>query len=104
MHSFNDESVVRAVFKSKIPIISGIGHEGDCTLSDFVSDYRSSTPTAAAEKSLYDLNDLIQYLDLKNKKFHLLLNNKICFLKTKINLIKNSTGFLNFNYKIKYYN
>ena len=46
---FNDELVAREVFKSEIPIISAVGHEIDFTITDFVSDFRAPTPSAAAE-------------------------------------------------------
>lgn len=47
--AFNEEEVARAIHKSTLPIISGIGHEVDITIADFVADYRAATPTAAAE-------------------------------------------------------
>ena len=66
--SFNEEKVARAIFDSSIPIISGIGHETDYTITDFVSDLRAPTPSAAAELAVPQLDDLLLYLaETKNR-------------------------------------
>lgn len=61
--AFNDEQVARALFRSKIPTVSAVGHEVDVTIADFVADYRAPTPTAAAERVVPDLGELHLKLD-----------------------------------------
>lgn len=70
--AFNEECVVEAIYHSKIPIISSVGHETDICLSDFVADVRAPTPSAAAEMVMKERNQQVDFLDkaFKAVTFH----------------------------------
>ena len=60
--AFNDENLAHAIYASKLPVVTGIGHEIDFTIADFVADLRAATPTAAAEIVSPDLQDINNYI------------------------------------------
>lgn len=65
--SFNDEALAYTIAKSSIPIISGVGHETDFTIADFVADRRAPTPTAAAEMAAPDRAELLRHLNINGQ-------------------------------------
>ena len=85
---FNEEIVIRSVFKSNIPIVSAIGHETDTTLIDFVSDLRAPTPTAAAEISTPDKEELLRDISEKNNRLNYSINLYLDNLKDNFISIK----------------
>ncbi len=91
--AFNEEITARAIFKSKIPIITGIGHEVDFTIADYVADLRAPTPTAAAELVTPNVFDLIEYIgDFSYNNFEK-IKNQIKFYTDSIRNILKSYAF-----------
>lgn len=78
--AFNDENLARAIYNSKIPIITGVGHEVDYTIADFVSDRRAPTPSAAAEIAVFNkeeiLNSVANYKSTLNYRMMQLLKDR----------------------------
>ncbi len=88
--SFNDESVARAIHDSKIPVVSAIGHETDYTISDFVSDCRAPTPSAAAEIVTPDKDRLSTDIDVLGEKIALSIRSLIDNRCVEINRLANA--------------
>lgn len=93
--AFNEEIVARAIFASKIPIISAVGHETDFTIADFVSDLRAPTPTAAAELAVPHIDELIERI--LNRKSRCLRS-----MKEKINTQTKHLNRLSKSYAFRY--
>lgn len=86
--AFNEEIVARAVFKSKIPVISAVGHETDFTICDFVADLRAPTPSAAAELAVPDIRDDMAFIEAVPYQCQALLIEKIEGEKSRLELIR----------------
>lgn len=82
---FNDESLARTILALKTPIISAIGHEIDYTISDFVSDHRSITPTASIEDLLPNGADLAQFIDNMANELNEVIQEKLSALSSQLN-------------------
>ncbi|MBR6026320.1 MAG: exodeoxyribonuclease VII large subunit [Neisseriaceae bacterium] len=74
--AFNEEVVVRAVAESKLPTVSGVGHETDFTLCDFAADMRAPTPTAAAQIAAPDRMEYLTYIDNYKKQMQQILRQR----------------------------
>ena len=92
---FNEEIVARAIFESSIPIISAVGHETDFTISDFVSDLRAPTPSAAAELANPDVFELQNRINSLKERARISLKKKVEVLNLKLNKLTNSRVFTN---------
>ena len=100
---FNEEVVARAIYNSKIPVISAVGHEVDFTIADFVADMRAPTPTAAAELAVVDINTVNEYLNNSRTRSYNAVINIINIDKKKLDKVVDSYILKNPNniYEIK---
>ena len=87
---FNEEVVARAIYGSEIPVISAVGHEIDYTISDFVADFRTPTPSAAAELVIPNKEDLAKAIATAVTRLKNALTNQIGVLKTRLATLRDS--------------
>ncbi|GBD91005.1 exodeoxyribonuclease 7 large subunit [bacterium BMS3Abin04] len=103
---FNEEIVARAIFESKIPTISGVGHEIDFTIADFVADLRAPTPSAAMELATPNKDEIFAFVNDFSYNIKLNILDKIKNHKSSIYSVVNAYGFRNplsrINYKVQF--
>ena len=80
---FNEEIVARAIYNSKLPIISAVGHETDFTIADFVSDLRAPTPSAAAELAVPNVGDLVYTISIYQNRYKVALKRRVQLMKMR---------------------
>ncbi len=85
--AFNDEQVAWAIYESRIPVISAVGHEPDVTISDFVADLRAATPSNAAELAVPDQESLLQLLDEQAAALATGLNRQLKSARQHLNML-----------------
>jgi exodeoxyribonuclease VII large subunit len=91
---FNEEAVARAVFHCEIPIISGVGHEVDFSISDFVADARAATPTHAAVMAVPDINEVNMKIEDLSRRLQLNTKGALQFYKDKVTNLAKSYALL----------
>lgn len=88
--AFNEECVARAIYSSKVPVISAVGHEVDFTIADFVADLRAPTPTGAAEMAVPNMSDVFNLIENYKIRLRENVNNKILLCSRQLESVKNS--------------
>ncbi len=91
--AFNEEIVARTIARSKVPIISAVGHEVDWTIADFVSDFRAHTPTAAAEKVVMNWDELEVGIRQVNERMKNAVRNLLDTKRDALTHLKESYAF-----------
>ncbi len=90
--AFNEERVAQAIFKSSIPIITGIGHELDNTIADMVADYSAPTPSVAAERATPDRKELLKYITNLNQRMDTVVSRMLENYRERIKTWEKSYG------------
>src|SRR5699024_3076921 len=100
LFAFNDEDLARSIFNCETPVISAVGHETDFTITDFVSDLRAATPSAAAELAVPNIIDLIDNLNNIYNELIYYNNINIKTSKAQLDILSRELKYNNPSFKI----
>ncbi|MDZ4723527.1 MAG: exodeoxyribonuclease VII large subunit [candidate division Zixibacteria bacterium] len=92
--AFNTETVVRAIVGSRIPVVSAVGHEVDTTLSDLAADLRASTPSAAAELTVWSKQDFKDHLSSLKTSYRRFMEQKLNEFRESLNFLKSRSAWI----------
>ncbi len=94
--AFNEEVVARAIAASPVPVISGVGHETDVTIADFVADLRAATPSAAAELVVRRKDEFFSHIDRIGERLDAAMSNRLRRLESRLHLLEARPGYSGF--------
>jgi len=94
--AFNEEAVARAIAASPVPVISGVGHETDVTIADFVADLRAATPSAAAELVVRRKDEFFSHIDRIGERLEAAMGNRLRRLESRLHVLEARSGYAGF--------
>ena len=94
--AFNEEVVARAIAASPVPVISGVGHETDVTIADFVADLRAATPSAAAELVVRRKDEFFSHIDRIGERLDAAMSHRLRRLESRLHMLEARPGYSGF--------